>query len=100
MKAKEIAEKERIKIRFAAALDMALSESNIPSVRQLSVNAKMEPAHLQRIYNGEVDLSLITIISIIEGLDISSEQFFHYYDKLSEKNIENFKHKLKLQKRK
>jgi hypothetical protein len=100
MKAKDIAEKEQIRFRFAAALDIALSESNIPSVRQLSINAKMEPAHLQRIYNGEVDLSLVSIISIIEGLEISNSQFFQYFDIISEKDILNFRKKLERQKRK
>ena len=100
MKAKDEKEKEEIKLRFATALDLAIQDLGIPSVRNLSINGSMESAHLQRISTGKVDVSLVTIISVIEALGITTAKFFKVFDNVTPEQKKAFIKKLAEQKRK
>jgi hypothetical protein len=99
MKAKDQEEKDLIKLRFAVALDKAMQNLEIPSVRNLSLQANMEPAHLQRIATGQVDVSLVTIITIIEALNIMPSDFFTFFDAVTDKDIKEYHKKLEKQRK-
>ncbi len=90
MKAKERAEKLIIKVRYAVGLTKALKESKFNSFRDLALHTGFEPAHIQRIAAGKVDVVLTTNISLAEGLGISYSNLSAYYDRVTEKDILEF----------
>jgi transcriptional regulator with XRE-family HTH domain len=99
MKAQNKAEKDRIKFRFAAALHKALKNSKLGSFRQLAKEAGMEPAHIQRISIGNLDLSLTKIIAISEALGLTFADLADLYVKLTESDLEDFFKSLETQKK-
>jgi predicted transcriptional regulator len=84
MKALEKEDKKRIKFRFAVGLYKALQDSHIKSFRKLAKEAGMEPAHIQRISVGKVDVTLTTNIAIAEALKISYSVLAVYYDNVTD----------------
>ena len=98
MKAQNKAEKDRIKLRFAAAVHKALKDSKLDSYRQLAKEAGMESAHIQKISTGKLDLSLTKIIAISDALGLSFADLADFYVKLTEKDMEAFLQSLELQK--
>lgn len=90
MKPQEKEEKNKIKFRYAAALYKALKNSSLASFRKLAKEAGMEPAHIQKISVGKLDVSLTTSIAIANALGISYTELSAYYDNLTEKDIEVF----------
>jgi transcriptional regulator with XRE-family HTH domain len=99
MKAQNKTEKDRIKIRFAAAIYKALKISELDSYRQLAKEAGMESAHIQRISTGKLDLSLTKIIAISDAFGLSFKELAGYYDSLTDTDLDNFLQALKEQKR-
>jgi hypothetical protein len=90
MKAKEKGEKDKIKLRYAVGLARALEDSSFNSFRDLALNTGLEPAHIQRISVGKVDVALTTSISLAEGLGITYAELSSYYDEVTEKQIQEF----------
>jgi len=50
----------------------------------------MEPAHIQKISVGRLDVTLTTSTAIANALGISYSELSSYYDNLTEKDIEKF----------
>jgi transcriptional regulator with XRE-family HTH domain len=99
MKAQEKSEKQKIKLRYAAALYKALTNSHLKSYRKLAKEAGMEPSHIQKISVGSVDVSLTINIAIANALGISYAELAKYYDSVNEKDIEVFLQYLEKQKK-
>ncbi len=99
MKGKEQNEKEIIKLRFAVALEKALSDSDLKSFRELASASGLEPAHVQRISSGKVDIALTTIVSLADGFGITLTELFAYYDRVTKKDISNYNKKKEAAKR-
>lgn len=100
MKAKEKEEKQKIRLRFAVGLSNALKDSKYKSYRDLALNTGFEPAHIQRIATGKVDVVLTTAIALAEGLGIKYSELAQYYETVTEKQINNFIEELQQRKRK
>jgi len=90
MKAQDKEEKDRIKFRFAAGLHLALKNSKLNSFRKLAKEAGMEPAHIQKISVGKLDISLTKSIAIAAALGISYTELASYYDNVTDKDIQDF----------
>lgn len=90
MKAKERTEKDKIKLRYSTAFNKALNDSEFKSFRELALSVGLEPAHIQRIATGKVNVVLTTVIALVEGLGISFNVFGKYYDEVSESDIMQF----------
>ena len=99
MKAQNKAEKDHIKQRFAAALQKALKDSKLDSYRQLAKEAGMEPAHIQKISTGRLDLSLTKIIAISDALGLTFADLADFYVTLTEKDMGDFLQSLETQKK-
>lgn len=99
MKALEKEDKNNIKFRFAVSLYKALLKSRHTSFRQLAKEAGMEPAHMQRISVGKLDVSLTTNISIANALGISYTELASYYDGITKTDEETFIQYLEEQKK-
>jgi plasmid maintenance system antidote protein VapI len=99
MKAQEKADKNAIKLRFAAALYKVLSNSSIGSFRKLAKEAGMEPSHIQKISVGQLDVTLTTSIAIANALGISYAELATAYDLVTDKDISAFLQTLEAQKR-
>jgi len=99
MKAQGKEDKARIKFRYAAALYKALQKSPITSFRKLAKEAGMEPAHIQKISVGKLDVTLTTSIAIANALGISYSELSTYYDNLTGNDIEVFTQYLTEQKK-
>jgi hypothetical protein len=91
MKAEEKEQKEKIKLQFAAGLFKALRESGVESYRRLAKNAGMEPAHMQRISVGNLDLTLTTSIAIANALGMTFAELAAYFDSITEEELEEFR---------
>lgn len=100
MKPKERAEKLQIKLRFAAGLEKALKNSEFDSFRQLALTIGFETSHIQRITTGKVDLTLSSVISLAEVLDISYAELAGYYDSVTDAELQEFIKAIKERKRK
>lgn len=98
MKAQEKEEKAAIKFRYAAGLYKALKNSPLKSFRRLAKEAGMEPAHIQKISVGKLDVTLTTNIAIAHALGISYTNLSAYYDNVSEQDIQEFTNYLEKQK--
>jgi DNA-binding XRE family transcriptional regulator len=83
-------EKIRIKLRYAAALHKALKASPLVSFRKLAKEAGMEPAHIQKISVGKLDVSLTTCIAIANALGLSYTELLAIYDHITEEDIDLF----------
>lgn len=90
MKPKDGKEKLNIKLKFAACLQKALKDSEFKSFRELALSIGFEPAHMQRIATGKVDLAFTSVISLAEGLGISFNKLAFYFDSLSSDDISKF----------
>lgn len=99
MKAQEKDEKAGIKLQYATALHKALKDSAIKSFRQLAKNAGMEPAHVQRISTGQLDVGITTTIALVQALNLTLTEFGFYFDSVTEKEISEFKKLLEQQKK-
>ena len=100
MKAREKEEKDKIKLRYAVGLARALANSKYNSFRDLALQSGLEPAHIQRISVGKVDVALTTCISLAEGLGISYTELSTYYDKVTDKDIQDFLQAMEARKKK
>lgn len=90
MKAQEKEEKIAIKLRYAAGLYKALKDSPIKSYRKLAKEAGMEPAHIQKVSVGKLDVTLTTTIAIAQALGISFSKLSAYYDAVTDADIKEF----------
>ena len=90
MKAQEKEEKDEIKFQYAVGLYNALKDSSFGSFRKLAREAGMEPAHIQKISVGKLDVSLTTNVAIADALQISYSRLAEYYDNVTEKDREEF----------
>lgn len=99
MKAQEKEEKDLLKLRFAVALYKAVKESGIKSFRQLAKEAGMEPAHIQKVSVGKLDVTLTTTIAIANAMGISFTDLAAYFDNVSKKDEEEFEMYLSKQKK-
>jgi hypothetical protein len=90
MKAQEKLEKEKIKLRFATALDKLLIQSGLGSYKKLAEAAGMEPAHIQLISVGQLDVTVTTCIAVANALGISYGELASTYDAISVKDVENY----------
>ncbi|OJW35495.1 MAG: hypothetical protein BGO54_04085 [Sphingobacteriales bacterium 46-32] len=98
MKAQEREEKVAIKFRYAVGLYKALKNSSLKSFRKLAKEAGMEPAHIQKISVGKLDVSLTTNIAIAQALGISYTDLSAYYDGVTETDTQEFREYLEKQK--
>lgn len=94
----EKVDKDKIKLRYAAGLYKALKNSQWSSFRKLAKEAGMEPAHIQKISVGKLDVSLTTNISISNALNISYTALSEYYDSVTEVDLNEFMKYLENQK--
>jgi hypothetical protein len=99
MKAQNKAEKDRIKLRFAVAIHLALKNSRLDSYRHLAKEAGMESAHVQKISTGKLDLSLTKIIALSDALGLTFNNLAEIYVQVTEKDVEDFLHTLAMQKK-
>ncbi len=99
MKAQEKEEKNKMKFRYAVGLYKALQDSPLKSYRQLAKEAGMEPAHIQRISVGKLDVTLTTNVSIANALGFSYTSFSSYYDNITDKDVDEFLEYLEMQKK-
>lgn len=93
-------EKNKLRLRFAAAIDKALPDRGFPSGRQFALTAGMEQADFQKIYSAKRDASLPKIIAIANGLTMSFPELATYYANITEEEIQVFEKKLEEQKTK
>lgn len=99
MRAKEDKEKEKIKVIYATALYLVRKETGFKkSMRQIALDGGMESSHVQRVLSGYVDVSYTTHITILEAIEISLSKFSLIYEKVTEKDIKEFKKYLEDQK--
>lgn len=99
MKAQEKREKTYIKLKFATALDKLLKKAKIRSLKELSKQAEMEPAHLARISRAELDVTLTTCIAISNALGIPYSELAGEYDKVTENDMKVYVEELKARKK-
>jgi len=90
MKAQDKEEKDRIKFKFATGLHLALQDSKLNSFRKVAKEAGMEPAHIQKISVGKLDISLTKSIAIAAALGISYTELASYYDKVTDSDIQDY----------
>ena len=90
MKALEKEDKDKIKFNYAVGLYKALKNSQWTSFRKLAKEAGMEPAHIQKISVGNLDVSLTTNIAIATALNISYTELAAYYDGVNENDTQEF----------
>lgn len=100
MKAKNEKEKNQIKLRFAVTIWKLLNNSSYESAREFALDNDMEPAHIQKLIREPKDLTLITIVSLKDGLNISMESLGLTYDSLTDDDYKNYSNYLKEQKKK
>ena len=75
--------KEQIKLGFAEhllKLDTKHAKENgiKQSLRALAARSGLEYSHVQRICKGKVDLSLSTIFSLAQGLDLPPKELLNF----------------------
>lgn len=75
--------KEEIKIKFSRRLlellEVYSAKNNIrPSLRKLATRSNLEYSHVQRISKGKVDISLTTLISLANGLEIDPKELLDF----------------------
>lgn len=99
MKAQEKEEKAEIKIRYAAGLYKALKNSRLQSFRKLAKEAGMEPAHIQKISVGKLDVTLTTNIAIAKALGITYTELSAYYDNVTGEDLKEFNQYLEEQRK-
>lgn len=90
MKALEKEEKDNIKLQYAVGLYKALKNSSFKSYRQLAKEAGMEPAHMQKIAVGKLDVTLTTNVAIATALGITYTELAAYFDGITENDTEDF----------
>ena len=90
MKTLEKADKQQIKLRYATALAKAMGDSPLSSFRKLAKEAGMEPAHIQKIATGKLDVAVTTSVAIAAALGISYAALAAYYDQVTEKDIADY----------
>lgn len=98
MKAQDKEEKDLIKFQFAVALNKALQDSELSSFRSLAKQAGMEPAHVQKISVGKLDISFTKCIALADALKMSYTKFSSYYDKVTPQDIKEYEDLLMSQK--
>jgi plasmid maintenance system antidote protein VapI len=99
MKAQEKEEKAQIRFRYAVGLYKALQDSSLRSFRKLAKEAGMEPAHIQKISAGKLDVTLTTSIALAKALGISYTVLSAYYDGVTEKDTQAFIQNMEKQKK-
>src|SRR5262245_33448327 len=90
MKAQEKEEKAKIKFQYAVALYKALQNSSLKSYRKLASAAGMEPAHIQKIATGKLDVTHTTSVAIANALGITYTDLAAYYDGVTEEDTQKF----------
>lgn len=98
-------EKEILKLKFGLAVMMKIDENKelaklnkengkeseqlIDSIRKLEASSGIPYASIQRITVGEKNASFTTISALVEGLEMTLDEFFtDYYYKISESDVE------------
>lgn len=76
--------------RFAIGLHKALKKSKVKSFGKLAKIAGIEPAQMQKISCGMVDVPYSVSIAIADALGITPSEFFSYPEKISEKQAKAF----------
>lgn len=70
------------------------TSSKIINLAQLSIDTELRPATLSGIFLGRSNLKATTIIQILNSLGRSYSEFALVYEKISEKDITEFKKKI------
>ena len=73
---------------------------SIASLRKLAAASGVEYAIIQKISSGKKDPQWTTIVSIIEGFGLTVPEFFSYYNKVADEEINAQVEKKKKVKRK
>ena len=69
--------KEKALARFSSHLKK-LREAKGISIHELAASAGLEYAQVQRIEKGKVNLTLISILALADGLDVSPDTLLKY----------------------
>jgi len=87
-------EKQLTKHRLGLCLQKILEENNnrdklnlVSSLHQLSASSGVEYSIIQKISSGKKDPQWTTVISLIDGLNLSFSLFLEYYSKITESEI-------------
>lgn len=107
----ERVEKENVMLRFAACLmsvisanknsalqsdDGKLRKSKLTtSLRKLAAESGVDYATIQKIATGRKNPAWTTTVLLVEGLNLTMEEWGKIYDRLSQKDIDAFKAGLK-----
>jgi transcriptional regulator with XRE-family HTH domain len=112
----EIKDKENRKLRFGIALKKFMekavsdnSDSNTIeqiddqkrkslSFRKLETNSGIRHASIVEIVNGKKNAAWSTVDALLEGLDITLSEFAIVYDKITEKEIVEYKREIEKKK--
>jgi transcriptional regulator with XRE-family HTH domain len=70
-------EKQKALLKFANHLNKLREEQDI-SVRELAARSNLEYSHVQRVLKGKVNLAFTTLLSLADGLDISTSDLLNY----------------------
>lgn len=102
-------EQEQILLKYALALSKLLelnvleanavkgqrsSKQKVTSLGQLSVDTELRPATLSSIFLGRSNLKAVTVVRILKSLGRSYSEFAEQFDKLTDKDISDFKNKM------
>jgi transcriptional regulator with XRE-family HTH domain len=99
-------EKEILKLRLGLAIQMKIDENKliakknkekgiennllVDSLRKLESSSGIPFSTIQEMASGIKNASFTTIAAVIEGLDITLDNFFaNYYYKITERNVED-----------
>ena len=88
-------EKLIIKHKLGLCIQKILEENSskkegnlIPSLRKLAASSGIEYAIIQKISSGKKDPQWTTIVSLAEGLNLSILEFFAYYYRITDEEVE------------
>jgi transcriptional regulator with XRE-family HTH domain len=70
-------EKQKTLLKFASHLNKLRDEQGI-SIRELASRSALEYSQVQRILKGKVNLSLTTIVSLADGLNLPQSDLLNY----------------------
>lgn len=98
MRTKDDKEKDAIKFCFSVASWKILLLSRYNSARAFALDIGMEPAHIQKIIRETRNVTITTIVSIVEGLELSMEEFGRIYDNINDEDLSNYRTEIKKQK--
>jgi transcriptional regulator with XRE-family HTH domain len=73
------------------------SPDAVNSLRKLAASSGVEFSIIQKISSGKRNPSFSTVINLLEGLNLTLTEFAAYYDSISDKEVNQYKQKLELQ---